>query len=666
MAMVPGTRLGPYEVVAPLGSGGMGEVYRARDTKLGRDVALKVLPPEVAGDAERLARFRREAQVLASLNHPHIAAIHGLEEADGKPFLVLELVEGETLQERLARGRMPLDDALPIARQIAETLEEAHEHGIVHRDLKPANVKLTPEGKVKVLDFGLAKAFGGDAEASPSDVSHSPTLTREGTEAGVILGSAAYMSPEQVLGKPLDGRSDLFSLGAVLYEMATGKVAFPGETSGAIFDAFLHKTPTSALRLNPEPPVELERVVAKCLEKERDLRYQSAADLRADLKRFKRDSSSGESATVAAAAGSTSFLRFRRRGIGRALALVLLSGSSSASAQSGPPATPYEEALRRYRSGDREGATAEVCTWPEGRLRDQVSALSAITRAAGSCPDCAAALMLHTDCAREARRGGGAAGPHESLAIEIAGLMKDDLVRRSFVVRWHGAMTGLAVGENRWDDAVTWAERGLRDFPDSGEMLLVLGSIEETLGTLGVAPAVSGTPTDLGRGFPNVVPRTDPRDRLVKARRLLRAALDAAPGLQEARLRLGRVAWRLGEAAEARSALEQLLAARPEPSTVFLARLFLGRLQEDEGRLDEAARSYAAALALDPRCQSAHLALSHVRLRQGDSTAARREAEEAVKPAGYRQRSDPLWLYPWGAAVDAEERLAALRREASS
>ncbi len=350
----------------------------------------------------------------------------------------------------------------------------------------------------------------------------------------------------------------------------------------------------------------------------------------------------------------------------RLLAVLLLAAPSSALAQSGKLTPAYEEALRRYRAGDRAGATAEVCAWPEERARHQVAVLSASARAAGSCSDCAAALMLHTDCALEARRGGGAPRPHESVAVAIAGIMKDDLVRRSFVVRWHGAMAGLAVGENRWDDAVTWAECGLRDFPDSGEMLLVLGSIEETLGTLGVAPAPSGAPTDLGRRFPNVVPRTDPRHRLVKARRLLRAALDAAPGLQEARLRLGRVAWRLGEAAEARSALEEVLAARSEPSTVFLARLFLGRLQEDDGRLDEAARSYAAALALDPRCQSAHLALSHVRLRQGDSAAARREAEEAVKPAGYRQRSDPLWLYPWGAAVDAEERLAALRREASS
>src|SRR5262245_29445386 len=195
----------------------MGEVYRARDTKLDREVAIKVLPAEVAADAERLARFEREAKLLASLNHPHIAHVYGFESAvlAGTPsvhFLAMELVEGEDLAERLKRGAIPLDEALGIARQIADALEEAHEHGIVHRDLKPGNVKLTPDGEVKVLDFGLAKAYGGEGgEGSKPELSHSPTLTRAGTEAGMILGTAAYMSPEQARGKPLDRRADIWS-----------------------------------------------------------------------------------------------------------------------------------------------------------------------------------------------------------------------------------------------------------------------------------------------------------------------------------------------------------------------------------------------------------------------------------------------------------------------
>ncbi len=220
MTLASGMKFGPYEVLSPLGAGGMGEVYRARDAKLNRDVAIKVLPEAVAEDADRLARFQREAQVLASLNHPHIAAIYGLEKTGNVEALVLELVEGETLAERIAAGPMPIDEALAIARQIADALEAAHEKGIVHRDLKPANVKITPEGKVKVLDFGLAKALTGD-RSSP-DQTHSPTLTAAATNAGVVIGTAAYMSPEQARGKSVDKRADIWAFGAVLYEMLLG------------------------------------------------------------------------------------------------------------------------------------------------------------------------------------------------------------------------------------------------------------------------------------------------------------------------------------------------------------------------------------------------------------------------------------------------------------
>ncbi len=273
-----GIRLGAYEITAPLGAGGMGEVYRARDTKLNRDVAIKVLPAEVAGDAERLARFKREAQLLASLNHPHIAAIYGLEEADGKPFLVLELVEGEDLAERLKRGAIPVEEAVQIAKQIAEALEEAHEHGIVHRDLKPANVKLTPDGKVKVLDFGLAKAYGWDGgEASKPELSHSPTLTRAGTEAGVILGTAAYMSPEQARGKAVDKRADIWSFGVVFYEILTGRRLFEGETVSDVLAAVLTREPNWAA-LPAATPTAARRVLRQCLERNPKNRLHDIAD----------------------------------------------------------------------------------------------------------------------------------------------------------------------------------------------------------------------------------------------------------------------------------------------------------------------------------------------------------------------------------------------------
>ena len=222
LALTPGARLGVYEVVASIGEGGMGQVFRARDTKLDRDVAIKILPEAFAHDADRLARFQREAKTLASLNHPNIAAIHGLEESGGVTALVMELVEGDDLSQRIARGAIPLDEALPIAKQIAEALEAAHEQGIIHRDLKPANIKVRADGTVKVLDFGLAKAIERAAAMSPGS-SQSPTITTPAlTMAGVILGTAAYMSPEQANGKEADRSADVWAFGCVLYEMLTG------------------------------------------------------------------------------------------------------------------------------------------------------------------------------------------------------------------------------------------------------------------------------------------------------------------------------------------------------------------------------------------------------------------------------------------------------------
>src|SRR6202166_3756843 len=241
MALASGTKLGSYEVLSQIGAGGMGEVYQAHDTKLGRDVAIKVLPEAFAHDAERLSRFQREAKMLASLNHPNIATIHGLEQSGDTSYLVMELVSGETLAERVKAGPLGIEEALKIAIQIAEALEAAHEKSIIHRDLKPANVKVTPEGKVKVLDFGLAKAFEGDATSE--DIGNSPTLSRAATMQGVILGTAAYMSPEQARGKAVDKRTDIWAFGCVLYELLTGKQAFSGEDITEILAAVVKSEP---------------------------------------------------------------------------------------------------------------------------------------------------------------------------------------------------------------------------------------------------------------------------------------------------------------------------------------------------------------------------------------------------------------------------------------
>ena len=285
MALSAGTRLGPYEILAALGSGGMGEVYRARDTKLGRDVAIKVLPEVFALDADRLARFGREAQVLASLNHPNIAHLYGLEDAQGVRALIMELVDGPTLADRIAQGPIPLDEARLVARQIAEALDAAHEQGIIHRDLKPANIKVRSDGTVKVLDFGLAKAID-PLSSSPAGaaLANSPTLTSPAamTAVGVILGTAAYMAPEQARGKAMDKRSDIWAYGCVLYEMLTGKRAFPGdEVTDTI--AFVITREPDWFALPPTTPASIRRVLHRCLEKDRKRRLADIADARLEL-----------------------------------------------------------------------------------------------------------------------------------------------------------------------------------------------------------------------------------------------------------------------------------------------------------------------------------------------------------------------------------------------
>src|ERR1700739_2630060 len=299
-----GTRLGSYEVLASIGAGGMGEVYRAHDTKLGRDVAIKVLPEAFAQDPERLPRFQREAKMLAALNHPNIATIHGLEQSNGTSYLVMELVSVATLAERVKRdGAVPIEEALKIGVQIAEALEAAHEKGIIHRDLKPANVKVTPEGKVKVLDFGLAKAFAGDAKND--DPSNSPTLSMAATVHGVILGTAAYMSPEQARGKTVDKRTDIWAFGCVLYELLTGKQAFEGEDITEILAAVV-KTEPDWLALPPPTATKIRDLLRRCLQKDKTLRMQAAGDVRIEI--AEAISAPKDSGAMQAAPASTSKL----------------------------------------------------------------------------------------------------------------------------------------------------------------------------------------------------------------------------------------------------------------------------------------------------------------------------------------------------------------------
>src|SRR6201993_1236568 len=285
MALPSGSILGAYEIQSPLGAGGMGEVYRATDTKLGRDVALKVLPAEMAQDAERLGRFRREAKVLAQLDHPNIVTIYSVEESDGVHFLTMQLVEGQPLDRLICTGGLPLEQIVEIASALGDALAAAHEKGIVHRDLKPANVMVSNEGRVKVLDFGLAKDVRG------SNLGDATLTSASRTEVGVVMGTPAYMSPEQTSGRPLDHRTDIFSLGVLLHEMATGSRPFEGTSSAELVSSILRDTPPSVTDVRPDLPSDLARIVRRCLEKDPRHRLQTARDVSNEFRDMARTAS---------------------------------------------------------------------------------------------------------------------------------------------------------------------------------------------------------------------------------------------------------------------------------------------------------------------------------------------------------------------------------------
>ena len=691
MPLEPGSRLGPFEVLSRLGAGGMGEVWRARDTRLQRDVAIKVLPDLFARDADRLARFTREAHVLASLNHPNIAAIYSLEEIEGVRFLVLELVTGETLKQRIGRAPVSVNEAIRIALQIADALEAAHAKGILHRDLKPANVNVTPEGKAKLLDFGLAKAFALGA-ASP-DISHSPTLAAEATHQGVVLGTASYMSPEQARSRALDARSDLWALGCVLYEMLAGRKAFDGESVSDILVAILDREPDWAALPAATPP-PLRELLRHLLEKDPAKRPGNVGETRAFL-----EAAAGSRTTaffpVSGRSGS-----LVGRGGGRALVtagVVLLVVTAAflwlSMRERHTDALPASKLLAILPATDLTGR-------PDGRqLCDGLSIslgvkLQSVPNLA-IMPPSSSAMLKETDPARWARDTGAnlllrptvrqmgdtrqlsfsislAGSPVQIAAGEVSGpaaehfLLEDELAQKvAGALRIHLA-TGAAVP--------TPAPPSVPPGPAQTDYVVALGHLERYEDKASVDKAIAlltripgGERSALvqaafGRAYLASYNLTKDVATAGLAREAAERASALDPGLPEAQVTLGQILTATGKSAEAVAVLRKALDHDPSSAAAILAlasalqrahdaagaertllRLVelrptswngfnrLGTLYFLNSRYEKAVEAYRRAIALNPDVARVHFNLGAALLRLGRFEEARAASDDSIR-----------------------------------
>jgi Flp pilus assembly protein TadD/TolB-like protein len=657
MALQPGTRLGIFEVLGPLGAGGMGEVYRARDTRLGRDVAIKVLPESFARDPARAARFEREARLLAAINHPAIGAVYGAEEFGSLRCIIMELVPGETLTERLARGPIPLEEACDLARQIAEALEAAHERGVIHRDLKPSNIKVTPEGKVKVLDLGLAKAI--EMPSADEGLSDTPTMTMEQTQEGTILGTVEFMSPEQARGKPVDKRTDIWAFGCILYEMLSRRRAFSGETVTDVLAAIVSTEPDWT-RLPAATPPRLRELLERCLQKDANKRLRDIGDARNEIDQALEESQPGSTPVRAA----------RRRWLAAGVVLIGLVAASAIWLRFRPaPATPIGLPERKQLAvlpfsnltGDENarimgvGLVEMVSVRLSGLPGLQVVTPSAVVAAADR----------NKEVLTTARELGA------NLIVVGTFQRQGDKVRITY--RVVDVRNGLQIAANTLDGSAsdlfslqdTLADvvakdlhfQGARprstvspglDADQQARYLQAIGllqrydrrdSVERALGILKVLaterPKAAPVQAALGRANLALLPFT--KDPTLADRAI--AAADAArsldPALPEVDVIVGETLLATGRAKEAVEAFRHALAANSED---FQALLWLGRALEKTGDDQGAEAALRKAVSLQPSSFAAynHLgALYYHRGRYRDAAQMFRKATKAA-PDSYR------------------------------
>jgi serine/threonine-protein kinase len=620
MPLAPGVRLGIFEILGPLGAGGMGEVYRARDGRLGRDVAIKILPEDLARDPARIARFEREGRLLAALNHPGIAAIYGAEESDAVRYIVLELVPGETLSERLARGGLSLRESLEIGRQIADALDGAHQKGIIHRDLKPTNVKITPEGKVKVLDFGLAKAA---APPPIGDASQTPTLVADQTRPGVILGTIEFMSPEQARGHELDRRTDIWSFGCILFELLSGRRAFPGETLSDVFAAILRAEPDWAA-LPPTTPPRVRELLERCLQKDPGNRLRDAGDARMEIESSLAELSAPRSASQARPAAEAP----RRRGLILITVAVVVVAAAAAwllLRRPRPPSSAGERSLVVLPSRDLSGTPGGqlvgdgIVEILSARL-GQVPGLEVVTPVAA-----VAASDAQSDPLQAARSVGA------RFALKSSLMRSGDQVRITYSV-WNvasrsqvaggtvdGASSDLFGIQDRLADSVTVALK----LKDSGRKTPTPTGLETAAAQEKYLKAIG----DLQRY--DKAPSVEDAIRLLES---LNAENPAAPlvhaGLGRAYLHKFELtndrAWADRAIAEAESArkLDPKLAA---------VDVTLGETRLATGQTARAEEAFRRALSFDPGNAEALVGLGQARDAAGDAAGAEASFRKAIE-----------------------------------